>query len=63
MIKKSPRPAKKSEISSTEKSSRSQMADGSLRLQGGDSFEVLSGGELNPMAMGVMKEIGIDISG
>ena len=52
MIKKSPRPAKKSEISSTEKSSRSQMEDGSLRLQGGDSFEVLSGGGVEPNGHG-----------
>ena len=28
----------------TENSSRSQMAEGFLRQQGGDSFEVLSGG-------------------
>ena len=51
----------------TENSSRSQMAEGFLRQQGGDSFEVLSGGadptKLNPMAVEVMKEIGIDISG
>ena len=51
----------------TENSSRSQMAEGFLRRQGGDSFEVLSGGadptKLNPMAVEVIKEIGIDISG
>jgi arsenate reductase len=51
----------------TENSSRSQMAEGFLRQQGGDSFEVLSGGadptKLNPMAVEVMKEVGIDISG
>ena len=51
----------------TENSSRSQMAEGLLRRQGGGSFEVLSGGadptKLNPMAVEVIKEIGIDISG
>ena len=51
----------------TENSSRSQMAEGFLRQQGGDGFEVLSGGadptKLNPMAVEAMKEIGIDISG
>jgi arsenate reductase len=51
----------------TENSSRSQMAEGLLRHLAGDHFEVFSGGagptELNPTAVEVMKEIGIDISG
>ena len=51
----------------TENSARSQMAEGFLRQHGGDSFEALSAGadpsKLNPMAVEVMKEIGIDISG
>lgn len=51
----------------TENSCRSQMAEGFLRQHGGDNFEVLSGGadptKLNPMAVEVMKEIGVDISG
>lgn len=50
-----------------ENSCRSQMAEAFLRQHGGDDFEVLSGGAdpttLNPMAVEVMKEIGIDISG
>ena len=50
----------------TENSSRSQMAEGFLRHLGGDHFEVFSGGahptELNPAAVEVMEEIGIDIS-
>lgn len=51
----------------TENSCRSQMAEGFLRHHGGESFEVLSAGadptKLNPMAVEVMKEVGIDISG
>ncbi len=51
----------------TENSCRSQMAEAFLRRHGGDDFEVLSGGaeptKLNQMAVEVMKEIGIDISG
>ncbi len=51
----------------TENSSRSQMAEGFLRQHGGDSFEVFSAGadptNLNLMAVEVMKEIGIDVSG
>jgi arsenate reductase len=51
----------------TENSCRSQMAEGFLRHHAGDRFEVFSGGaqpgELNPTAVKVMKEVGIDISG
>ena len=51
----------------TENSSRSQMAEGFLRHLAGDHFAVCSGGaqptELNPIAVEVMKEIGIDIAG
>jgi arsenate reductase (thioredoxin) len=51
----------------TENSSRSQMAEGFLRQRGGDRFTVFSGGaqptKLNPTAVEVMKEIGIDIAG
>ena len=51
----------------TENSCRSQMAEGFLRHLAGDRFEVFSGGAqpmgLNPAAVEVMKEIGIDISG
>jgi arsenate reductase len=51
----------------TENSCRSQIAEGLLRHVAGDDFDVFSGGahptELNPAAVEVMKEIGIDISG
>jgi arsenate reductase len=51
----------------TENSCRSQMAEGFLRRHAGDRFEALSGGaqptKLNPMAVDVMKEVGVDISG
>jgi arsenate reductase len=51
----------------TENSCRSQMAEGFLRQHGSDRFEVFSAGaeptKLNPMAVEVMKEVGIDISG
>ena len=47
-------------------SCRSQMAEGWTRSLHGDEFEVYSAGikpqELNPMAVRVMKEAGIDIS-
>jgi arsenate reductase len=45
---------------------RSQMAEGYLRARYGDLYEVFSGGmevtRVHPMAIAVMKEIGIDIS-
>ncbi|KUK11111.1 MAG: Protein-tyrosine-phosphatase [Clostridia bacterium 41_269] len=48
-------------------SARSQMAEGFAKALGGDVFEVYSGGTdpkgLNPYAVEVMKEVGIDISG
>ena len=51
----------------TENSCRSQMAEGFLRRHAGDRFEVFSGGaqpeNLNPTAVEVMREVGIDISG
>ena len=50
----------------TGNSCRSQMAEGFLRNLRGDAYEVYSAGvdpsELNPRAVQVMKEIGIDIS-
>ena len=51
----------------TGNSCRSQMADGFLRAIGGDRYEVKSAGlqahGLNPRAVRVMKEAGVDISG
>lgn len=50
----------------TGNSARSQMAEGLLRHLGGDRFEVFSAGvnptEVNPLAIKVMSEMGIDIS-
>jgi arsenate reductase len=47
-------------------SARSQMAEALLKKMAGDRFEVesagLEPGKLNPLAVKVMKEIGIDIS-
>ncbi len=52
----------------TGNSARSQMAEGLLRAKAGDRFEVLSAGtepapRVNPLAVEVMREIGIDIGG
>jgi arsenate reductase len=51
----------------TGNSCRSQMAEGMLRHLAGDRFEVVSAGlqpsTVNPLAIAVMREIGIDISG
>jgi len=51
----------------TGNSCRSQMAEGWLRHLGGDHFEVFSAGieahDLNPRAIAVMREAGVDISG
>ncbi len=50
----------------TGNSARSQMAEGYLRYVAGDKFEAISAGiepkTLNPLAVEVMQEIGIDIS-
>ncbi|NLV27907.1 MAG: arsenate reductase ArsC [Methanomicrobiales archaeon] len=51
---------------STDNAIRSQIAEGYLRFQYGDIFEVYSAGirplTVHPMAVEVMQEIGIDIS-
>lgn len=51
----------------TGNSCRSQMAQGFLRAYGGDQYEAHSAGTkpsiVNPLAVEVMREIGIDISG
>lgn len=51
----------------TGNSCRSQMAEGFLRALAGDKFEALSAGTkptvVNPLAIEVMREVGIDISG
>jgi arsenate reductase len=51
----------------THNSARSQMAEGLLRSVYGDRYEAYSAGveatKVNPLAIMVMKEIGIDISG
>jgi arsenate reductase len=48
-------------------SARSQMAEAYLKMFAGDKFDVesagLESGKLNPLAVEVMKEDGIDISG
>ena len=50
----------------TGNSARSQMAEGMMRHLRGNEFEVFSAGSepkgINPLAIEVMKEIGIDIS-
>jgi Protein-tyrosine-phosphatase len=57
---------KKVLILCTANSARSQMAEGLLRHDRGDEFEVASAGaratEVRPEAIEVMREIGIDIS-
>ena len=48
-------------------SARSQMAEGMLRVWGGDRYEALSGGSeatrVRPEAIAVMDELGIDLRG
>jgi arsenate reductase (thioredoxin) len=50
----------------THNSARSQMAEGYMQAKYGDRYEVFSGGtevtRVHPMAIAVMREIGIDIS-
>ena len=51
----------------TGNSRRTQMAEGFLRAMAGDRFDVVSAGSdetpLDPEAVAVMREVGIDISG
>jgi arsenate reductase len=51
----------------THNSARSQMAEGLLRHLGGDRLEAFSAGSeatrVHPLAIGVMAELGVDISG
>ena len=51
----------------THNSARSQMAEGYMNAKYSDRYEVFSGGtepgQVHPMAIAVMKEVGIDISG
>src|SRR3954454_7602154 len=51
----------------THNSARSQMAEGFLRAWGADRFDVFGAGteatEVRPLAIEVMEELGIDISG
>jgi len=51
----------------TGNSARSQMAEGLLRHDAGDAYEVFSAGtkptRVRPEAIAVMREVGIDISG
>ncbi|MDP3563350.1 MAG: arsenate reductase ArsC, partial [Methanoregula sp.] len=51
----------------THNSARSQMAEGYMNAKYGERYEVFSAGtevtRVHPMAIAVMKEIGIDISG
>jgi arsenate reductase len=60
-------PKKKILILCTGNSARSQMAEGLLRHDAGDRFEVASAGtkpsRVRPEAIEVMREVGIDISG
>jgi arsenate reductase len=60
-------PKKRILILCTGNSARSQMAEGLLRHDAGDRFEVESAGmrpgEVRPEAVAVMREIRIDISG
>lgn len=59
-------PKKRVLILCTGNSARSQMAEGWLRAMAGDRFEVSSAGthpsQVNPLAIAVMRERGIDLS-
>ena len=65
-MKEEPAKKKRVLILCTGNSCRSQMAEGILRHYGGDRFEVFSAGSqpcsVNPIAIQVRQEIGIDIS-
>ena len=60
-------PKKSALILCTGNSARSQMAEGLLRHEAGDAFEVFSAGTkpsiVRPEAIAVMSEIAVDISG
>jgi arsenate reductase (thioredoxin) len=60
-------PKKRALILCTGNSARSQMAEGLLRHDAGDRFDVFSAGtrptQVRPEAIAVMRELGIDISG
>ena len=60
-------PKKRALILCTGNSARSQMAEGLLRHDAGDRFDVFSAGtrrtQVRPEAIAVMQELGIDISG
>jgi arsenate reductase len=60
------RVVKKLMFLSTKNSARSQIAEGLLRSKAPEEYELISAGttptELNPLAVQVMQEIGIDIS-
>lgn len=60
------KPLKKVLFLCTGNSCRSQMAEGFLQYMAGDKFEVFSAGvkptQVNPLAIKVLAEVGIDIS-
>ena len=62
-----PRTAQRVLFLCTHNSARSQMAEGLLRLLGGDRFEAFSAGtqatRVRPLAIRAMQELGVDISG